>query len=336
MNTGRGYRNNTGLEAVRTRFGEKRAAEVFAQTAQKSKAQAAVMLNDQTLRFRTFFVLIPHIKANGMYAELNLRGHTALRLCADMLGDEELKANTQNTPAADHEQVHNVLKWIIRTGVQDDGDDNSYAKIMDNAAALIADRYHDATVLPLLVDMLFRRARAGFNIHDLAWALFHGGDPHTLRLAAGYLRSNRAQDYELACLVLHLEPLADTVRPQDRQKQYDRYLAWLNENYDYLYPTEESFQLKSDPEAFAVDVSAKYLARPTLRRGEAVQVMAAPLYNELPREFLALSAGEQKMLANYSNRLYRRDRQSWNKFIALSVTQQVITAKENVQTEGTR
>lgn len=337
MNSGRGYQYG-GLETVRTRFGEQRAIETFAQAAQRNKAQAAAMANDQTLRFRTFFVLIPHIKTYKINSELNERGRIVLRFCAEMLADEELKECTQNVTLTGNENLHNVLKWMIRTGTQDDGADQDYAKVLDNAAALLADRYHDTSVLPLLVDMLFRRARNGYNIHDLSWALFHRGDPHMLRLVASYLRTERAQDYELACSILHLNPLSNEERAQGRQRQYERYLAWLNDNYDYLFPTEESFQLKSDPEPFAVDVAAKYLVRPTMKRewGAASPAMASMQASNLPREFLKLSEAEQELLAAYSHNLHRKNRADWNRFIALSVSEQLNEAKQNMQTGGTR
>lgn len=337
FNTSRSNGSNGGLESVRVRFGEQRVLEVFAQAAQRSKAQAAAMANDPSLRFRTLFVLIPHIKAYGVFSDLNERVRIALKLCAEMLGDQGLKEQA-NTTTVDSEKESAVLKWMIRTGTQDDGSDNRYAKTLDNAAGLITDRYHDAAVLPHLVDMLFRRAREGHNIHDLSWVLFHSGDPHMLRLAAGYLRSAQQTDYELACTLLHLEPLPEQERTQGRQKQYDRYLAWLGENYDYLYPTEESFQLKSDPQPFAVDFGAKYLARPTMLRTPtaAASVMASSGTADLPNAFFALSENDKELLAGYSNRLYKRNRTDWNRFIALPVASQLSEAKLAVPTEGTR
>ncbi len=343
MNSGRGNSFNTsrgvgnGLESVRARFGEQRALETFAQAAQRSKAQAAAMVNDPSLRFRTLFVLIPHIKAYGVYNDLNERARIALKLCADMLRDDELKKVAVQT-RPDNQTEADVLKWMLRTGTQDDGSDNRYAKTLDNAAGLITDRYHDATVLPHLVDLLFRRAREGYNIHDLSWVLFHGGDPHMLRLAAGYLRSAQPKDYELACALLHLEPLPEQERAQGRQKQYQSYVAWLSENYDYLYPTEESFQLKSDPQPFAVDMGAKYLVRPTLLRdpATAVQAIAVSGADRLPNEFLTLSEQEKELLAGYSNKLYKRNRTDWNRFIAQPVSAQLSEAKQAAQTEGSR
>ncbi len=192
--------------------------------------------------------------------------------------------------------------------------------------------------MPHLIDLLFRRVREGYNIHDLSWVLFHSGDPHMLRLAAGYLRSAQKTDYEVACTLLHLEPLPEQERAQGRQKQYDRYLAWLSENYDYLYPTEESFQLKSDPQPFAVDMGAKYLARPTMLRDPNAEasVMASAGSADLLNGFSALSESDKELLAGYSNKLYKRNRTDWNRFIALPVSNQLSEAKQAARTEGTR
>ncbi|MFA9381934.1 MAG: hypothetical protein ACERKO_12845 [Acetanaerobacterium sp.] len=333
MNTGYG-RTYGGLETVRARFGEERVAAVFLEAAAKDKAQAAALVNDRMLRFRTLFLLIPQIKEKRIYSELNARNLTALTLCAKTLADEELQQGTGGLDVQSDEMTQNVLKWMLKTGVADDGADNAFAKTLDGAAALIADRYHDAGVLPLLVDLIFRRSREGLYVHDIAWALFHTEDPHALRLAAGYLRSNHAQDYELACVLLHLAPLSPEQRALGRQKQYEEYIAWLNENLDYLYATDESFQQKSDPEPFTVDVAAKYLARPTLLRREAVQVMSVRRDQELPREFLSLGDNEKDRLAHYSNRLYRKNRMRWDAFMKLAVAQQLKEADANAQTGG--
>lgn len=320
-----------GLEAARTHLGETQAQALFLQTAQTSKTQAAALLGDRNLRFRTFFIVTEHFGTYGVEAELGARERTALKVCALALKEPQLQALAPSAPLAYDEQLHGVLRWIIRTGVQDDGADARYAQTLDYAAALLTDRFDDDGLLALLVDLLFRRAREGRNIHDLCWALFHGGNPHVLRLTAGYLRTPYAQDYELACVLLHLAPLPPQEREKKRQQQYAAYLAWLNDNYGYLYPSDESLQQSSEPECFAVDVAAKYLARPTLlRRSEAaVAVMASGEISAPPDDFTRLTEPHKRLLADYSNALHRKDRALWNRFMALSVQEQLSQALED-------
>ncbi len=320
MNTNYGPNNGPNLarlEPLRARFGEERAKGVFREAAQKNRQTAAVMVNDENLRFRTLFALMPDIKQQEMYEELVPRNRAALYWTGKILNDNELTANLkeEKDPITEHE----ALVWMLKSGFADDGKDNAFARVLDGAAALLADRYHDKENLPLMADMLFRRARAGYLVHDLAWALFRANDPQVLRLAANHLRSPQSEEYNLACSLLHLEP---NERGANRQWQYNNYMNWLDENYDYLYATDESFQSSNAPNAYAVDTAAQYLCKPTLRRTEAIET-AARAEAELPKDFLKLTKEEKQRLALYSNRLKKWNPARWEDFIKQPVERQI-------------
>ena len=324
-NFGRGNLSG-GLESIRARFGSERMKGYFKTVASRSRQQAVAMVNDRGLMFYTLYQLLPEIEAQGFLPQLNTRNLTAIRLSARALNNQELLNRLQSMPQADEEARHNVLKWILKTGAADDGVENDFDRVLDNAAALLSNRYKDAKMLPIMADIIFRRNQKGLLLHDIAWAYFASRDPATLRLAAGYLRSSREKDYLLACHLLSLQPVLPEERPAAQQKQYEDYMRWLNENYDYLYYSCESFQLTSHPRPFLINPAAKYLGKPVSPAGN---IPVTPFTDEeysLLAKTEDLAQEQMVMLADYSSWLREQNVSRWKAFLSLPVQEQLTIA----------
>jgi hypothetical protein len=130
--------------------------------------------------------------------------------------------------------------------------DDEYEAVMDAAISVLVNIYKDNSILPAVADMIFKRNRKGHYIHDLIWAYFRSSTPDTLKLTAERICSSDQQDIDLACHLLNLEASYSSLNTEDRQKQYQTYLQWLNENAPFLYFTGESFQYSSNPILYKV------------------------------------------------------------------------------------
>jgi hypothetical protein len=123
---------------------------------------------------------------------------------------------------------------------------------MDAAVSVLVNIYIDNSVLPAAADMIFKRNRQGHYTHDLIWAFFRSSTPDALKLTAERICSSDQQDIDLACHLLNFESSYLSLNTEDRQKQYQTYLQWLNENAPFLYFTGESFQYSSNPILYKV------------------------------------------------------------------------------------
>ena len=107
-------------------------------------------------------------------------------------------------------------------------------------------------------------------------------------------------------------------------------LPGLNDNRPYLYVTGEHFQQTSRPKHLSVDQEAKYLGKELAPRYRApIQPLSAHettclhAYRGYPPE-------EREMLADYSHRLKKSDKRSWDDWIQKQVAEQVIAAESEL------
>lgn len=311
------------LERARRLGGADALRETFGRMAQKDRRQAARILDASSLRFATLYLLTPVVSSLQLFPELGTRNQAALRLCARQSAEEQ-PVSTGGPPAGaivgSPEQTRAALRWMLDTGLAEDGLDDGFDQLMDTAAALLVITWHDTSVLPELVPVAFRRHRRGVYIHDLLWVIFRARDPRALDRIALYLRSPNPKDTELAEKLLR-GVLDEADAPAGRPLRYPACRAWLQENRKYLRFTGEGFQQSSEPRLCRVDYEAKYLGRPAPGRDENTAL--SPELDARSKEFAALGAEEKRRLARHSWRLRRADRRRWQRWMALPAARQL-------------
>lgn len=311
------------LERARRLGGADALREELSRMAQKDRRQAVRMLDAPATRFSTLYLLTPVISSLQLFPELGTRDQAALRLCARQNADGQ-PVSAWGPPAGaivgSPEQTRAALRWMLDTGLAEDGLDDGFDQLMDTAAALLVITWHDTSMLPQLIPAVFRRHRRGLYIHDLLWVIFRSHDPRALDRVALFLRSPNPKDAELAEKLLR-GVLDETDAPAGRPLRYPACRAWLEENRKYLRFTGEGFQQSSEPRLCRVDYGAKYLGRPV--SGPEENAALSPEMEARSKEFAAIEADDRRRLARHSRRLRRADRRRWQRWMALPAARQL-------------
>lgn len=312
------------LDQIRINEGSEKCKSTLSALVQKDTGRAATLLNDNRLRFPCLYVLHEPLRQQRIQRHLNARNITALRITNQIKG-----ANTSNNDYLSPKQntVYPVLKWILETGSAEDILEDDYEEILDVTVSVLINNYKEKEILPLVVDLIFKRNRNGSHIHDLVWALFRFHDPVVLKLIAPYLRSSDQKDTELANELLNLDqPKGLSVRG-DGEKQYDAYLRWLENNEAYLFFTEESFQFSSKPLFCDVDLERKYLQKHASSYDKQPLSVLDTEEKECLTAFKQLRSDEQKVLSDYSHTLCSKSEADWKEWLHKPVPEQMNTAK---------
>jgi hypothetical protein len=301
------------LENVWRAGGTDRLKRTFGDMARRDRAEALRLINDERLRFPILFVLMAEIGSNNLYDGLSKRNLTALNICTKKIYNHSIGA----AEVADDGDRFQALKWMFSTGRDWEGPSEGrdpYDAVIDYAAALLITEYEDKTVLKDVTDLIFRRNRQGYYIHDLAWSFFQSLDYDALAATAGYLLSDNPRDVELAEKLLGID--ADALRDRDGARRAHRqYIGWLNENKPYLYLTGEHFQLTSNPKHLDADREARYLGKEISPRSRAPIEPLTENEAECLHRFREAPPEEQEELSAYSGRLRARDARLWNEWI---------------------
>lgn len=327
---GQSKKNISFLDKLRLEHGNDYLKSTFLEVGKQQKEKAGYLMNDKRLSFSCLFILLPEINSLNLYDVLNTRNNTAIKICGKAIKDTRLASQVEGLAIKSHEDTYQVLKWILETGAKDDGFDDDFDEVLDVTSAILIKKYNDKTTLPIVVDMVFKRNRKGYLIHDLVWALFQSHDPEVLKLIARYLRSTDKKDRELAYKLLNAENISDDIKNLDNRNLYQAYLLWFKENYPYLYFTDESFQLTSTPTPCRVDLENKYLCKPI----SPYKRKPLPKVTELERKhleyFKELDYSEKVLLSKISNEMHNRNIRLWKKWIQSPVTQQIEYAKNSI------
>lgn len=234
------------LDRVRIDRGINKCKAAFLDVYSNDKWKAISCLNDSRITFPCLYVLANNIEVLNIEGFLSSRNKCALKiknriqLRSRYYYGEDISAN-------DKRAVYPVYRWIFETGHEEDGMDDGYEAVMDAVVSVLVDIYKDNSILPAAADMIFSRNRKGHYTHDLLWAFFRSSTPEALKLIAERICSSNQQDADLACHLLNIEAPNAGLNLEDRQKQYQDYLKWLNENAQSLNFTGESFQYSSNP-----------------------------------------------------------------------------------------
>lgn len=231
------------LDGIRMKFGNDQLRHVFRDEAEHDRERAANLINTN-IRFPSLFLLRPEISKTYLYNSLNNKNRKALDI-----SDEILTGKIDN---ADHRQEEDreTLHWMLHSGYQDDGMDEQYDQVLDNAALLLSNVHREKTCLKPIVEIIFSRHRKGFYTYDLIWAFFEASQPSDLLLIAEKLRSSHPRDVELARSLLNFVPCLQT--ESNTHKQYQCSVKWIKRNLRRLYYTGETNQQHSSPMRYAL------------------------------------------------------------------------------------
>jgi hypothetical protein len=316
-----------GLDRVRVNEGAEKCAAVFTDACKRGERAAAAMLEDiQT--YPTLFLLMPQIEEYHLPPLLSPLKKGAYAITGQMLSHRKPSVSggiesrpAGNGPLSDKNGIeHFTLKWMLDTGYND-SIDGEYDEVLDAAASVLINLYQDRSVLPLVADMIFARGRAGRNIHDLCWAFFRSRDPEALRLIAR--RMDSEEDSELACSLLGVEDAA----VMGGGNKSGNYLRWLEDNREYLYFTDENFQLTARPSVCGVDLERKYIQKRARSRAREPVVPGDGNEGVILAAFRQLSGDDQAALSGYSNKL-SGDRDKWSAWMALPIGEQLKEARK--------
>lgn len=300
------------LNSIRVNRGPQSLKKTFQDICQSNKMKAIQLLNSKDISFATLYPIIPQVESFNLQNALNSRMQVALRYCANP------QANF--IPSL----LQPVLKWILTTGLPEENLGDTYDEILDNSASELLIHYKDSSVLPLVVDLIFSRNRKGKYIHDLVWCAFKSNFIETLSFIANYIRSENLADNQLAYQLLNFKP---QLQPNDKEKQYHNFNAWLNKNLSFLYATGDSLQQTCKPKFWRVNLGAKYLCNEIKPDGTPINPLRDEQTNQLA-EFHDLDAKQQKMLSKYSFQTFQKDQQMWEDFMKAPIQKQLSIASK--------
>lgn len=298
---------------------------LFVNSCKENMQESIDLLNSENLLFASLFLLQPEINELDIKDKLNQRNQTALRLCESVSCHKKVAPELHSN--LDNEDYHSILLWMFSTGLSDDGLSDDFDQIIDILAATLIKTHHEKSVLPTVVDIIFKRNRKELYIHDLVWACFLSRDIEVLKLIAEQLRSSNSRDVELAKKLLHINQETHDRGRHYTQSHYTEYLTWLKDNIPYIYFTGESFNLTNSPSHCSVDLEAKYLCK------DAAMCLANRDTHLSDREekclvsFKKLHDNEKALLARHSQKLYRENPSYWDQWIKYPLDRQIYTAR---------
>ena len=276
------------------------------------------VLNNERLSFPAFFMLSPALVSLELISALNNRCKTAQKLI-------EQKWQGPRTPGLFDEVINpDSLKWMLTTGITHDGFSDFYDELMDNAALLLILKFRDTSALSAVQSLIFIRNGKGTFNHDLIWAFFAIFDFDALKEAAEHILSPDGGESEFACHLFGIKPPKDA---NGKRAVRDAFVASLEENLPYLYPTRDSYQRTSNPEFIKLNKAAKYIGKPVSRKSGRPEGELSAHERALLRSFDNAPESDKELLPKYSKELKDWDYALWKTFIEAPFTAQVTAAK---------
>ncbi len=299
----------------------------FHESFKKNSTEFITLINDENLNFTSLFVLKSKIQELNLIPKLNSRNKIALEII-DVISAGKKNIRTIEFSSFDYIQgVHSVLTWIIKTGFEYDGINNDYDGILDISLILLTKVYRDKTILPILVDLIFKRYKKGFLIHDLMWAFYECGDPKSLIIIAQRLQSSDLKDIELSRKLLNFIPDINAEKNADNNAYYLYFLNWFEENFLFLSATGESFQQFKTPTPYKTVLEAKYLCCAVSSvTGKILKSLTEGEVNLLEL-FKKLDDNTKLLLSNFSFSLHHKNIHNWNKWLHYPMAEQIKIAR---------
>lgn len=311
------------LDIIRLEQGATGLKAFFSELSKKDYKEAISLVNEENLYFSSLYMLKPEIETLNLSDSLSLRNKIAISVIDEVLLDNKSMQPMKCSTSEYIQTVCSVLKWILISGVIDDGLEDDYDKVLDASSALLVKVYGDRTVLKVISDLIFERNRRGCFYNELIWAFFESRYPYGLILIAAHLLSEQPEDVRLAQKLLSFIPGIDTKGTAAYERQHSIVLNWLEKNYPYLYFTGESFQQSPNPKPYRVILDAKYLCKAvSTETGKTIEPLTE-YEHKLLKEFSELGTNIKKMLSNYSHMIHNNDIHRWNTWIHRPFAEQV-------------
>lgn len=308
------------LETIRIKDGNEKLKAEFQAVYKRNSKEAINYINDRVLTFPSLYILMPIIESLNIYKLLIPKNQIAIGIVNQIT---KPNANYDYLQANDN-AVHNSLRWMLETGIPLDTSSNEYEKILDVTVSVLINVYRDKNILPVVSDMIFKRNRIGHYINDLVWAYFRLGDPASLELVAKHITSNDNNDTELSCNLLNIR------QPNENKEMlYKQYEEWLKENDPFLYFTNESYQISSNPAFAKVDLERKYLDKGTNSYDKQPIKLLSNEENKQLKAFEPLSEEVKAVLSEYSWKIKKKDKSEWKKWMNNPISVQINEANAN-------
>lgn len=291
----------------------------------KDRAKAIEFINDQHLKFGSLYHLRHECSNPQAVKAINPLYAKVLQIIPELSGRAD--RHTEAMMRSDGDNTYAALRWMLKTGFDENEPGSGYDQVMEHTAALLTKSFNDTDVLPEIAEMIFTKNRSGKFIHELVWAFFEARRPESLPLIAQGLNSADSRDIELAKRLLCFIPCVHENPGIPIKAVHSRVMTWLQENLPFLYYTGESLHLSSQPLFYAVEWNAKYLCHPvSAENGELLSILN-PFENELIKHFEELPENTQRDMADYSYLLYRTNFNQWTNWIQLPLTSQTSMAE---------
>jgi len=339
------------LDEVSSNKGAHNLKSYMSKLAKVNILKAVHLINDRALSFPSLYILQAEISGGKIYSYLSDRNKFALDFIDVIVSKDALKR--ANLKLDDTKIVLPALNWILETGWNMDGQINDnrinaepvgydndaepvgydndaepvgYDEVLDIAAILLCKKYKDKTNLKTIVDLIFdRNTRCSFK-YDIVWAFFECGDPQGLIFIINRLCSDNEKDTALAQKLLSFIPCVRDNKEKGTACQYYSALSWLEENYPFIYYTNESFHQRSTPTQFDVSLESKYLCKPLILEDKPFLRSLSQEQSTIVENLSNIDDATKRLLSNYSFLLYRQDIDFWNTWIHYPVSEQIRVA----------
>jgi hypothetical protein len=314
------------LDKIRYGDGGDKLIDFFSKLVKKDLSMSVDLINQESLSFTSLYLLQPKIKDLGIFEGLSIKNKIAIDFMDETIMNKK-SSDSLYLSSKYISKVYSALKWILETGAADDGLDDKFDEILDKSAAILTIEYRDRSILSVISDMIFKRYKKGFFIHDLVWAFFESRDIHSLVLIANRLQSEESKDVELACSLLCFVPGIEDNTYKKSDEKYLAFINWIEENNMFLRFTGESFQLTRRPSVYIINLDAKYLCKMvSVDTGETLRALNEKEC-ELLDEFKALDEDNKKLLSGFSLAMHRKNMKVWDEWMGNPINEQLRIAR---------
>jgi hypothetical protein len=287
---------------------------------------AIKIINDENLCFHCLFLLRNEISAANVYQHLSTRNKIALSLISEVLDGESIKEELGCSICDYVGLVQSTLRWILTTGAICDTIDEEYDKLLDAAAIMLIKVYSDKSLLPIVVDIVFKRNREGCFYNDLVWVVFESHCLDILIFIARYIASEDNRDVQLALRLLAFIPPVKLRTNEDKKKQYNAIIDWIEENKMFLYYTGEGFQQSVNPRPYDISLEAKYLFKPICLESGNINAPLLKGERKQLKLFKRLDLKTRIWLSDNSYSIHKMNRGYWDKWIHMTLDMQISIA----------
>lgn len=273
--------------------GQQGLKNAFCQLLRRGGDELCSAIADERNSFPVMYLLAGEIEHHGLESCLN--GHVVYAYwltCCKAGDDARCEKYASWLPCGDDgtpEPNCTALKWMIATGADWDGPSSgrdSFDAAIDLAAAYMSIYCPEPELMKKIVELIFRRNRQHFLVHDLVWGFFQAANAEALSAVAAYITSENQADSNLACELLGLESKKTRA---ERHEAHRSFTEWLSENRPYIYLTGESLNAATSPRHLALDAGAKHLKKEIHPR---TRETLSPLTDEERRVLAVFRAGQ--------------------------------------------